>query len=46
MRAHRVLCGVCGVWNTVGWLMEEGNGGRKCVNGPHAASFQLYNEEH
>eukprot|EP00727_Mastigamoeba_balamuthi_P007346 m51a1_g3231 hypothetical protein (606) ;mRNA; r:105047-107163 len=41
VKACRVMCGRCRVWNTVGWLVGDGNYGQVCSKGSHATlSFQ------
>ena len=41
LKGHKVQCGRCGVWNTVGWLVTEGANGRKCSRGNHASSYNF-----
>ena len=35
-----VKCEICNQWNTVQWLMEEGEGGKKCIGGDHNPNFK------
>ena len=41
MKNASVLCSVCRKWNTVGWLMVNGDNGRVCAHGNHASSYNF-----
>eukprot|EP00743_Colponemidia_sp_Colp-15_P008743 GILK01009529.1.p1 GENE.GILK01009529.1~~GILK01009529.1.p1 ORF type:complete len:890 (-),score=210.60 GILK01009529.1:74-2455(-) len=38
---HKVLCGVCKRWNTVGWLLQDGDNGKRCKGGEHPSSYNF-----
>jgi len=40
LRNAKVLCGRCAGWNTVAWLQDHGQGGQRCSNGAHEASYR------
>jgi len=41
IKSHRVRCGKCKTWNTVGWLIDKGQNGRFCSRGNHPSSFNF-----
>ena len=41
LKSHKVHCGRCGIWNTVSWLITEGNNGRRCSRGNHPSSYNF-----
>eukprot|EP01125_Pyxidicula_operculata_P022789 TRINITY_DN9579_c0_g1_i1.p1 TRINITY_DN9579_c0_g1~~TRINITY_DN9579_c0_g1_i1.p1 ORF type:complete len:850 (-),score=239.02 TRINITY_DN9579_c0_g1_i1:23-2572(-) len=41
IKAQKVKCGKCKAWNTIGWLVTEGNFGSVCSGGNHHSSFNF-----
>lgn len=39
LKSHKVMCGRCRNWNSVGWLVDHGLNGMKCQNGDHPSSY-------
>jgi len=39
LKSHRVFCGKCKTWNTVGWLLTEGKNGQRCSKGNHGSYY-------
>jgi len=39
LKNHRVYCGKCKLWNSVTWLLTEGQMGKKCSGGNHGSGY-------
>lgn len=39
VKSFRVRCAKCKTWNTIGWLMTEGQNGQLCSGGNHPSGL-------
>eukprot|EP01095_Lingulamoeba_sp_RSL-Kostka_P016971 TRINITY_DN8581_c0_g1_i1.p1 TRINITY_DN8581_c0_g1~~TRINITY_DN8581_c0_g1_i1.p1 ORF type:complete len:242 (+),score=86.65 TRINITY_DN8581_c0_g1_i1:1-726(+) len=39
LKSHKVYCGICGIDNTVEWLITKGLNGKRCSRGNHPSSY-------
>lgn len=41
LKSFKVRCGKCKTWNSIAWLLNEGQNGQICSHGNHPSSFNF-----